>query len=99
MSLHGASADNSAESERRSRSRWLSLLLIAAMLVAVNGLVFLADRTLIPMTSTPGILPGGPSGYAGPMPKSPTTMDPFASFCANFAYDAYTVNTVKKGEL
>ncbi|MBW1788672.1 MAG: hypothetical protein JRK53_18960 [Deltaproteobacteria bacterium] len=33
------------------------------------------------------------------MPKSPTTMDPFASFCANFAYDAYTVNTVKKGEL
>ncbi len=67
------------------------------MLISVNSPVFFAKRTLIPITSAPGVMPEVPYGYTGPRSDWTTSHDPYAALCAGYALDAYTAWSLRKG--
>ncbi len=80
-------------------SRWWPFVLITLMLISVNSPVFFAGRTLLPITSAPGIMPYGPYGYTGPRSDWTTTIDPAAAFNFGCALDAYTASNLQKGTI
>lgn len=71
---------------------------ILLMLLSVNSAVFFGGRTLLPLTSSPGLLLP-PYGYTGPAADYLTTLDPLGSLNHSYAYDVYAERTLRQGEL
>src|SRR5262245_53158623 len=73
--------------------------LIALAFVAAHSAVFLAGRTIMPIAPGLTTIPGLPYGYTGPVPDSPTSIDPEAAVNLSFGNDAVTVEAFKRGTL
>lgn len=82
-----------------SLSWWWPIIILVMMLVSVNAQVFFAGRTLIPITSAHGVVPDVPYGYVGPKPDWTTTLDPYAAFSCNYAYDAFSAESLLEGRI
>ncbi len=76
--------------------RGKAIILLLLMFVGVNSVVFFGGRTLLPITSTPGIMMP-PYGYTGPSADSLTTIDPWASMNQDYPFDAYTARNIRRG--
>ena len=74
------------------------ILLILVALVAVQADVFLMGHTVLPLM-LPGVTPGGPYEYTGPRPEMPfsISVDPAGAYDAEFAWNAYTIRSLRKG--
>jgi hypothetical protein len=76
--------------------RGKAIVLLLLMFVGVNSVVFFGGRTLLPITSTPGIMMP-PYGYTGPSVNSLSTIDPWASMNQDYTFDAYATQSIRHG--
>src|SRR6185369_15866228 len=79
--------------------RWRAPLLILLALISTNSAVFFAGRTLLPITSSAGVMYGPPYGYQGPTADPVTTVDPGGALNCDYAFDAYATQSLKQGIL
>ncbi len=73
--------------------------LIALAFVAAQSAVVLAGRSLMPTTGSRTTIPGVPFGYAGPVPESPTSIDPAAAINVSYPNDTLTGAQLSRGVL
>jgi len=72
-------------------------LLLLALLPLLYVDVFFAGRTLLALFE-PGLLPGPPFGYSGPISATAPTCDPGGSYVTDLAFDAFTAQTLRSGQ-
>jgi hypothetical protein len=74
------------------------LIFLLLVFLCANSIVFFMGRTLIPLAPAHGVLSPAPYGYRGPWTAdSPITRDAGGAFNGSYAFDAYTVRSLKQG--
>jgi hypothetical protein len=74
------------------------LIFLLLVFFCANSMVFFMGRTLIPLAPAFGVLSPAPYGYKGPCAIDfPFTRDAGGAFNCSYAYDAYTVRSLKQG--